>query len=150
MYHHVVYLRHNGRSSFDFTCKVNAFLCATMSTATSQHPVPSQPLGVRSPPAFEFPKRKRWADLLLTELVDDVAFVLSPSYKIMYCGTAVTELLGWKDIGLSDLDFLDLVSRTYDLIVVHMYQNSSVFQRWTRSGFAMPSRTRYRMGLNLT
>ncbi|KJA27144.1 hypothetical protein HYPSUDRAFT_198430 [Hypholoma sublateritium FD-334 SS-4] len=80
-----------------------------MSTAT-QHPGPSQPQGVRSPPAFEFPKRKRWADLLLTELVDDVAFVLSPSYKIMYCGTAVTELLGWKDIGLSDWDFLDLVS----------------------------------------
>ena len=81
-----------------------------MSTAT-QHPGPSQPQGVRSPPAFEFPKRKRWADLLLTELVDDVAFVLSPSYRIMYCGTAVTELLGWKDVELSDLDFLDLVSR---------------------------------------
>ncbi len=80
-----------------------------MSTATSQHPIPTQALqSMRSPPAFEFPKRKRWADLLLTELVDDVAFVLSPSYRIMYCGTAVTELLGWKDVELSDLDFLDL------------------------------------------
>lgn len=66
-------------------------------------------MGARLPPTYEFSKRKRWGDLLLTELVDDVAFVLSPNYKILYCGPAVTELLGWRDIDLSDLDFTDLV-----------------------------------------
>lgn len=76
---------------------------------TQPHTLPAA-AGTRVP-AFEFPKRKRWADLLLTELVDDIAFVLSPTYKIMYCGPAITELLGWKDVGLSDMEFIDLVSR---------------------------------------
>ncbi|KAF8965217.1 hypothetical protein BDZ97DRAFT_1812751 [Flammula alnicola] len=80
-----------------------------MSTAVTQPHGTSSSLGTRSPPIYEFPKRKRWADLLLTELVDDVAFVLSPSYKILYCGAAVTELLGWRDVDLLDLDFADLI-----------------------------------------
>lgn len=60
-------------------------------------------------PTFDFTKRKRWADLLLTELVDNIVFVLSTQGKILYCGHAVTELLGWKEIELLDIYFLELV-----------------------------------------
>ncbi|KAF8163421.1 hypothetical protein B0H34DRAFT_695372 [Crassisporium funariophilum] len=64
----------------------------------------------KSPPTYEFTKRKRWADLLATELVDAIAFVLSPTCKILYVGTAVTELLGWRDVDLVDFDFMELVN----------------------------------------
>ncbi|KDR81724.1 hypothetical protein GALMADRAFT_239880 [Galerina marginata CBS 339.88] len=72
----------------------------------------AQSFGIKSPPAYEFSKRKRWADLLLTELVDNVAFVLSPACKIWFCGTAVTETLGWRDADLLDFDFMELVDVT--------------------------------------
>ena len=58
---------------------------------------------------YDFTKRKRWADLLLTELVDNIVLILSVSGKILYCGNAVTELLGWRDVDLVDLDFVNLV-----------------------------------------
>jgi hypothetical protein len=58
---------------------------------------------------YDFTKRKRWADLLLTELVDNIALILSVSGKILYCGNAVTELLGWRDVDLVDVDFVNLV-----------------------------------------
>lgn len=66
---------------------------------------------MKQTPPFEFPKRKRWADLLLTEMFDDVAFVLSEDSKILFCGLSITEILGWKDVDLIDLDFFDLVDR---------------------------------------
>ncbi|KAF4615193.1 hypothetical protein D9613_003130 [Agrocybe pediades] len=72
----------------------------------------SQPLSTKSPPAFEFPKRKRWADLLVSELVDNIAFVISPTCKIWFCAAPVTELLGWRDTDLIDLDFLDLLDES--------------------------------------
>lgn len=56
---------------------------------------------------FDFTKRKRWPDLLITELAGVVIFVLNPLGDILYCGEAAKELLGWKDdvvdIKLSDL-----------------------------------------------
>ncbi|KAF9527038.1 hypothetical protein CPB83DRAFT_857045 [Crepidotus variabilis] len=70
---------------------------------------PSSAIGKSAQPAYDFTKRKRWADLLLTELVDNIVFVLSPTGKILYCGNAVTELLGWRDVELVDLNFIDLV-----------------------------------------
>ncbi|KAF5330841.1 hypothetical protein D9619_005476 [Psilocybe cf. subviscida] len=81
-----------------------------MSTTTSALPAAlpaSYP--IKQTPPFEFPKRKRWADLLLTEMFDDVAFVLSEDSKILFCGLSITEILGWKDVDLIDLDFFDLV-----------------------------------------
>jgi len=63
----------------------------------------------QSPQTYDFTKRKRWADLLLTELVDNIALVLSVSGKILYCGKAVTELLGWRDVDLVDVDFVNLI-----------------------------------------
>jgi len=61
-------------------------------------------------PIFEFTKRKRWADLLIKELADAIILILSPTRKILYCGTAVTELLGWKDEELIDGDLMDLIN----------------------------------------
>ncbi|CAK5277287.1 unnamed protein product [Mycena citricolor] len=59
---------------------------------------------------FEFGKRKRWADLVITELVDVLAFVLSPQGKILYCGNGLRSLLGWKDEDLMDRDLTDFVN----------------------------------------
>ena len=59
---------------------------------------------------FEFTKRKRWADLLVTELADANLFILSSNFRILYCGAAVTELLGWRETELVDHDFGDIVA----------------------------------------
>ncbi|KAI0672885.1 hypothetical protein C8Q78DRAFT_1077203 [Trametes maxima] len=61
-------------------------------------------------PVFEFTKRKRWADLLVTELNDAVILVLSSMCQVWYCGNAVTELLGWRDDELVDGDLVDLMN----------------------------------------
>lgn len=67
-------------------------------SAASQTSTAPNPLST-----FEFTKRKRWADILVTGLTDVIIFILSPEGKVLYCGTAVNELLGW-----SETDFLDL------------------------------------------
>jgi len=61
-------------------------------------------------PTFEFTKRKRWADLLITELTEAIILILSTQCQILYCGAAVKELLGWRDEDLIDTEFLDLVN----------------------------------------
>ncbi|KAK0211821.1 hypothetical protein IW262DRAFT_1498034 [Armillaria fumosa] len=60
--------------------------------------------------SYEFTKRKRWADLLVSELADTIIFVLSGEGKVLYVGTAVTELLGWREGDLVDCDFGEIVS----------------------------------------
>ncbi|KAJ7172076.1 white collar 2 type of transcription factor [Mycena filopes] len=61
-------------------------------------------------PNFEFGKRKRWADLVITELVDVLLLVLSPQGKVLYCGNGLKGLLGWQDADLIDYDFADLLN----------------------------------------
>ncbi|KAF8735826.1 hypothetical protein AX14_001402 [Amanita brunnescens Koide BX004] len=63
----------------------------------------------KGPQTFEFTKRKRWADLLAAELADVIILILSPAREILYCGNAVTELLGWRVLDLLDHDLLDLI-----------------------------------------
>ncbi|KAF8350600.1 white collar 2 type of transcription factor [Amanita rubescens] len=63
----------------------------------------------KGPQTFEFTKRKRWADLLAAELADVIILILSPTREILYCGNAVTELLGWRVLDLLDHDLLDLI-----------------------------------------
>ncbi|EGN95626.1 hypothetical protein SERLA73DRAFT_186737 [Serpula lacrymans var. lacrymans S7.3] len=63
----------------------------------------------RSQPAFDFTKRKRWADILINELSEAIILVLSSSRVILFCGTGVTELLGWRDIELIDHDLADFI-----------------------------------------
>ena len=62
---------------------------------------------------FEFTKRKRWADLLITELTEAISLILSTQCQILYCSVAVKELLGWRDEELIDTEFLDLVNGTW-------------------------------------
>lgn len=62
------------------------------------------------PSTFEFTKRKRWADLLITELTEAIILILSTQCQILYCSAAVKELLGWRDEDLIDTEFLDLVN----------------------------------------
>ncbi|KAH7915307.1 white collar 2 type of transcription factor [Hygrophoropsis aurantiaca] len=62
------------------------------------------------PSTFEFTKRKRWADLLIHELSEAIVFVLSSGCHILFCGRAVTELLGWQDSELIDTDLLQLIN----------------------------------------
>jgi hypothetical protein len=65
--------------------------------------------------AYEFTKRKRWPELLISDLVDSVLFILSPSCKVLYVSAAVNEMLGWRDVDLVDLDFLKLINRTLEV-----------------------------------
>ena len=66
---------------------------------------------------FEFTKRKRWADLLITELTEAIILILSTQCQILYCSAAVKELLGWRDEDLIDTEFLDLVNGTWMSLV---------------------------------
>lgn len=64
----------------------------------------------KNQPTFEFTKRKRFADLLITELVGTINLVLSSDCKILFCGAAVTDLLGWRDEDLVDGDLIELIN----------------------------------------
>ncbi|KAL4248834.1 Plant GATA Transcription Factor [Abortiporus biennis] len=59
---------------------------------------------------FEFTKRKRWADLLITELSEAIILVLNVSGRVWYCGNSVHELLGWRDEELVDKDFVQFMN----------------------------------------
>jgi PAS domain S-box-containing protein len=62
---------------------------------------------------WEFTRRKRWADLLMTELSEAIVLVLSSRRKVLFCNPAVREILGWQDEDLIDSDFKDLVNGLY-------------------------------------
>jgi len=76
--------------------------------------------------AFEFIKRKRWADLLVTELADGVNLVLSRTYTILFCAPAMTELTGWKVADLIDRDFSKLLASLEDQTTFQASFNQSV------------------------
>lgn len=59
---------------------------------------------------FEFTKRKKYADLLIAELTEAIVLVLSSECKILFCGSAVTDLLGWRDEDLVDSDLIELIN----------------------------------------
>lgn len=80
-------------------------------TASASTPDTHQSLSPgREIPVFEFTKRKRWADLLVTELSDSIILILSASCQVWYCGSAVTDLLGWREDELVDNDLVDLMN----------------------------------------
>jgi len=72
--------------------------------------VSAGPSAQKLPITFEFTKRKRWASLLIKEIADAIILILSPSCKVMYCGMAVTELLGWRDEELIDHSLMGLIN----------------------------------------
>lgn len=56
--------------------------------------------------SFEFTKRKRYAELLISELSDSISLVLHPqSLKVLFCSPSVHELLGWRDDEVIDGNF---------------------------------------------
>jgi hypothetical protein len=65
---------------------------------------------IQNSQTFEFTKRKRWADLLITELSEAIVLILSPWRKVLFCGAAVVELLGWKDEEVIDKDFGEFIT----------------------------------------
>lgn len=78
----------------------------------SSRPVQLQPNQQNVHP-WEFTRRKRWADLLMTELSEAIVLVLSSRRKVLFCNPAVREILGWQDEDLIDSDFKDLVNGLY-------------------------------------
>ncbi|XP_006458018.1 putative PHRB protein [Agaricus bisporus var. bisporus H97] len=88
-------------------------------SATSQTNTISNPLST-----FEFTKRKRWADILVTGLTDVIIFVLSPEGKVLYCGTAVNELLGWNETDILDLRLDDFIIEQEQTVFQRALQNS--------------------------
>lgn len=63
--------------------------------------------------SFEFTKRKRWADTLFSEISETLFLVLSPSFKVLYCGAAIVELLGWKEDQLVDADLSAIIDSMF-------------------------------------
>lgn len=103
---------HAGPSNFSGSAlsahgNAQAQTAAATTNATQQQQSREQQ---KQPPAFEFMKRKRWADLLVSELSEAIILVLSTSCRILFCGHAVQELLGWKDEDLVDWDLVDLMN----------------------------------------
>jgi len=79
-------------------------------TAPSSNSSPSATSRSKDAPIFEFTKRKRWADLLITELSEAIILVLSATGQVWYCGAAITDLLGWNVEELVDGDLVDLMN----------------------------------------
>ena len=52
---------------------------------------------------FEFTKKKRWADLLITDLSEAIILILSTQCQVLYCSAGVKEILGWRDEDLIDV-----------------------------------------------
>ncbi|KLO19234.1 hypothetical protein SCHPADRAFT_885630 [Schizopora paradoxa] len=67
---------------------------------------------------FEFTRRKRWSDILISEAPDLAIFILSKAGTIWYTGPAVADLLGWKVGELIDKD-VSLILNDDDLIDFH-------------------------------
>ncbi len=63
---------------------------------------------------FDFTKRKRWADLLVTELTEAIMLVLSVTGQVWYCGPAIEELLGWRDEEIVDGDFCEIMNSQWN------------------------------------
>jgi hypothetical protein len=90
-------------------------------------------------PNFEFGKRKRWADLVVTELVDVLLLVLSPQAKVLYCGNGLKGLLGWNDTDIIDYDFADLLNGASPRVGVLLKCRHCIPQPRTRTDSCRPS-----------
>lgn len=61
-------------------------------------------------PVFEFTRRKKWADIIISELPDTVLLILDTQHIVMYVGPAVPEVIGWYPEDLVDKDVLNIVN----------------------------------------
>lgn len=81
-----------------------------------------------TPKTFEFTKRKRWADLLVTELADGINLILSKMRVILYCAPVITEMTGWKSADLLGCDFNELLATRRSLFLDDLPQLKNLFQ----------------------
>ncbi|KAB5596254.1 White collar 2 protein [Ceratobasidium theobromae] len=63
-----------------------------MSLTALTHSVASKP-----PAVFEFTKRKKWADILISELSGSALLILNAASHVLWASPAIIELLGWRD-----------------------------------------------------
>ncbi|KAG8766498.1 blue light receptor, partial [Ceratobasidium sp. 428] len=80
----------------------------TMSLAAlpshTSHTVSSKP-----PPVFEFTKRKKWADILISELSGSLLLVLNPAAHVLWASPAIAEQLGWREDELLEHHIRDIL-----------------------------------------
>ncbi|KAG8696639.1 blue light receptor [Ceratobasidium sp. 394] len=66
-------------------------------------------VSTKPPPVFEFTKRKKWADILISELSGSLLLVLNPSAHILWASPAIAEQLGWRDEELLERPIRDIL-----------------------------------------
>lgn len=69
----------------------------------------------RSHAVFEFTKRKRWADILISELVNVAVFVFSTSGTVLHCDAATQPVTGYTEDQLLSKNFTDFLHGTTSL-----------------------------------
>lgn len=62
---------------------------------------------------FEFTRRKKWTDILLSELPDTVLFVLDFTRVIQYANPGASEALGWDVEEMVDMDVLKFINSEF-------------------------------------
>lgn len=105
----------------DSTTASNAMVASNRSTANPHASSAS------SNAVFEFTRRKKWADLLITELSGTLILVLSTSGEVLYCGAAAVELLGWKEEEVIDTELANWMHGTTYLSARSAAVDSDVF-----------------------
>ncbi|KAG8743966.1 blue light receptor [Ceratobasidium sp. 414] len=66
-------------------------------------------MSTKPPPVFEFTKRKKWADILISELSGSLLLILNPSAHILWASPAIAEQLGWRDEELLERPIRDIL-----------------------------------------
>ena len=64
---------------------------------------------------FEFTKRKRWADALVSELVNVAVLVFSPTGVIIHADAAVHAVTGYSEDQLIGKNFSDILHGPFGL-----------------------------------
>ena len=89
------------------TPQLNSQILSVSTSVPSSQQQPPPPVT-----SFEFTRRKRWPDILINEVPENIMLVLSPNGKIWFSGVAMVELLGWTVEEVLDKDFLCFVNGT--------------------------------------
>jgi PAS domain-containing protein len=85
----------------------------------------------KSQAVFEFTKRKRWPDILISELVNVALLVFSTTGTVIHCDAATQAVTGYTDDQLLSKNFTDFLHGNHDPTIP--YPHSSVSQQETRS-----------------
>ena len=81
------------------------------SPATYQQPQHAQQSQAqRGNQIFEFTKRKKWTNILLSEQPDTVIVILDNDNRVQYVGPGMRDVLGWEVEDLVETDFLEVVN----------------------------------------